>query len=88
MQQPDLCQVFYPYFELYNWDKAYFMWKLTWWHTSFMKPFILISYSYKSRILVQGLLYMVSRIFQFDLSMVFYQYLDLHSSNLGYSSSI
>jgi hypothetical protein len=53
-----------------------------------MKSFILSSLSYKPKISGQGLVHMVSRIFQFDLSLVSYQYLEFYNSNLGDSSSI
>jgi hypothetical protein len=53
-----------------------------------MKAFIPISLSFMPKISVQGLVHMVSRIFQSDLSLVSYQYLEFYNSNVGDSSSI
>jgi hypothetical protein len=53
-----------------------------------MKTFIPISLSYKPKILVQGPVYMVCKIFQFNLFLVFYQYLEFYNFYLGDSSFI
>jgi hypothetical protein len=53
-----------------------------------MQTSIPIYLNYKPKISVQDLVCMMSRIFQFNMSTVFYQYLEFYSSNLGHSSSI